>query len=242
MDYPVAVVICAAGASSRMDGIKKEFQKLDTGMSVLESSVRAFASISCVQSIVIAIPQDSEADARHALSFGLMSARKPEIHFVTGGNTRRASVYNALRALVPHNPRYVLIHDGARPWVSISLIENIIKAVKKHDAVIPAIPVTETLKECDMPIWDMGQGLGDNISDLNTVFISNHIKRANIGFAQTPQAFEFSQILSAHEKAAAVEDEEFYDDAEIWGKFRGNIAVIPGEEENRKITFPKDLN
>jgi 2-C-methyl-D-erythritol 4-phosphate cytidylyltransferase len=131
----------------------------------------------------------------------------------------------------------VLIHDGARPWVSPSLIENIIEEVKKHGAVIPLLPITDTPKECDAPLREYKQD-----GETQAVLITRHLKRANTGIAQTPQAFKFPEILRAHEKAAEVEDEEFTDDAEIWGRFCGSVAIIPGSPENRKITFPEDIS
>jgi len=238
-----AAVILAAGSSSRMRGIKKEFQKLNTDnddsddnrnddnhndLTVLGSSAGTFAAINSVKIIVIAVQVNEEAAARRALPLELLEKNDPKIIFVNGGSTRRASVYNALCVLETFNPRYVLIHDGARPWVSASLIENIIAAVKKFNAVIPLLPVTETPKEITN-------------SEKGTVFIKRHLKRVNAGVAQTPQAFKFPEILHAHKKAAEVSDEDFTDDAEIWGRFCGDVACIPGERENRKITFREDL-
>jgi len=226
-----AVVICAAGKSSRMGGIKKEYQKLDgSNLTVLGSCVRVFASVRSVGIIVIAVSPDEEDAARRSLPEECLQAFGGKILFAAGGPSRRASVFNALSLLEAYNPYYVLIHDGARPWVSSSLVEKIIEEVKKHDAVIPLVELTETPKECNAPLSQAG-----------TVFIKSHLKRANTGTAQTPQAFAFTQILRAHEKAASAENEEFTDDAEIWGKFCGPVAVIPGEPENRKITFPQDV-
>jgi len=222
----VAAVILAAGSSSRMGGIKKEYQKININndsITVLGSSVRAFASNPCVQVIVIAIPKNDEAAARNALPSEYLQSKKLQIFFVDGGNTRSASVYNALSSLKSYNPDYVLIHDGARPWVSTELIQNIINAAVKHNAVIPLLPITDTPKEC-------GEGI-----------IKRHLKRANVGIAQTPQGFNFMQILDAHKKAA-MEQEEFTDDAEIWGRFCGDVFYIPGELQNKKITFKEDLN
>ena len=229
-----AAVICAAGSSSRMGGIKKEYQKLNNAVTVLGSAVSAFAGVPSVEIIVIAIPENGEAAAREALPPECLAAQRPKILFVSGGKTRRASVLNALSFLSAYSPSYVLIHDGARPWVSPSLIENIIEKVKKHGAVIPLLPLTDTPKECDAP-WEFQPDGGTS-----AVFIKNHLKRANTGIAQTPQAFKFPEILHAHEKAALVQ-EEFTDDAEVWGRFCGQIAVIPGSPENRKITFPEDF-
>ena len=233
----IAAVICAAGSSSRMGGIKKEFQRLNPAdsLTVLGSAVSAFASVPSIEVIVIAVNENCEAAAREALPPEYFSVQKPKVLFVNGGKNRRASVFNALCALSPYNPRYVLIHDGARPWVSPSVIESIIEEVKKHGAVIPVLPLTETPKECDAPVCERG-GRGET-----AIFIKTHLKRAQTGIAQTPQAFSFPEILRAHEKAAEVKDEEFTDDAEIWGRFCGPVAVIPGSPENRKITFPQDI-
>jgi 2-C-methyl-D-erythritol 4-phosphate cytidylyltransferase len=93
--------------------------------------------------------------------------------------------------------------------------------------VIPLLPLLETPKEIDP------QG-----------FILRHLRRSNLGSAQTPQGFAFPQILHAHEKAAERELREHYDytdDAEVWGEFCGPVATVPGERENRKITYPEDL-
>ena len=229
----VAVVICAAGSSKRMGGVKKEYLSLQTTNSthyplptthytVLGSVVSAFAVVPSVNVIAIAIPENDEEAACAALPPEYLSASKPKLIFVNGGDTRQASVYNALCTLEAYNPAYVLIHDGARPWVNVALIQNVIEAVQKYDAVIPVIPLTETPKEIDGG------------------FITNHPKRANICLAQTPQAFKFLEILQAH-KDALQADEEFTDDAEVWGRFCGKVAVIQGEAENRKITFQGDI-
>jgi len=218
----IAVIILAAGSSSRMSGIKKEFYRLETGVSVLGNSVLTFASVPQVDTILIAVSQGAENTARESLPPCLLESHKPKIQFVTGGSSRRASVFNALSFLEDSNLCYVLIHDGARPWVSVPLIEKIIEAVEEYGVVIPLLPITDTPKECD------------------GMFVKNHLKRANVGIAQTPQAFKFTQIFEAHKKAAEV-NEDFTDDAEIWGRFIGKVAVIPGEAENRKITFKEDL-
>ena len=220
----IAAVVLAAGSSSRMGGVKKEYQKLESGDSVLGSSVRVFANIPSVQVIVIAVPQGGEAAARDALPSEYLNAKRPEILFVNGGSARRASVFNALITLAKFTPDYVLIHDGARPWVSVSLAENIIKEVKKHNAVIPILPLADTPKECAAGI------------------VKRHLKRASIGIAQTPQGFKFDKIFNAHKKASKIKNKEFTDDAEIWGKFCGKVAVISGEPQNKKITFREDLN
>ncbi|MCL2276511.1 MAG: 2-C-methyl-D-erythritol 4-phosphate cytidylyltransferase [Treponema sp.] len=240
-DCRIAAIVLTAGSSSRMRGIKKEYHKLANGITILESSVKSFFRAPSIKRIVIAVTAGEENIAREAIAGGLLTsaensndnAREPEIIFVNGGNERRASVFNALSVLLPYNPRYVLIHDGARPYISVSLIENIISAVKKRGAVIPLLALTDTPKETG--IWN------SQSDEQKEVFIKRHLKRANVGTAQTPQAFKFPEIYYAHKKAAAV-NEEFTDDAEIWGRFRGKVAAIEGDPANKKITFAEDLD
>jgi 2-C-methyl-D-erythritol 4-phosphate cytidylyltransferase len=224
-----------------MGGAKKEYLPLpgvSDSLTVLGAAVSAFAAVPEMRTIVIVVPEESEtgeAAARNALSPEMLNGTGPTVRFVTGGKTRRASVYNALRALADNVPNYVLIHDGARPWVSSSLIERVIKGVKQYRAVIPLLPLTETPKETDSPL--------DDSFGCGPVFIKQQLKRAVTGTAQTPQAFAFPEILAAHEKAAAQDgSREFTDDAEVWAEFCGSVAVVPGEIVNRKITFNEDLS
>jgi 2-C-methyl-D-erythritol 4-phosphate cytidylyltransferase/2-C-methyl-D-erythritol 4-phosphate cytidylyltransferase/2-C-methyl-D-erythritol 2,4-cyclodiphosphate synthase len=279
MGEAVAVVICAAGDSKRMGGIKKEYRTLPgSNLTVLGAVVSAFAAVSEISTIIIAVPVDpetGEAAARNALPPEFLSDKtRPAIHFVPGGTTRRASVFNALDFLAAEGnpPGYVLIHDGARPWVSPGLIGRIIDAVKEHGAVIPLLQITETPKELE---WGLETGM--HIDTSNNAprssfpvpqsplpIIKRHLKRAFVGVAQTPQAFAFPEILAAHKKVAlgamrALQEKagetEYTDDAEVWAMFCGPVAegnlgpvepvcrvvAIPGEPENRKITFPEDL-
>jgi 2-C-methyl-D-erythritol 4-phosphate cytidylyltransferase len=237
----IAAVICAAGSSSRMGGVKKEYQKLEGiagSPTVLQAAVSAFASVPSVETIVIAVPEGGEAAARQALPHELLSLQKHKLLFVTGGKTRCNSVFNALLLLETYSPDYVLIHDGARPFVSPRLIESVIEAVKIHDAVVPLVPLSDTPKECDASIWD-----GQLRTETSAVFIKKHLKRSCTGLAQTPQGFAFPAILRAYEEVAPPYYEDFTDDAEVWASISNNkpVAVIPGSEENRKITFPQDF-
>jgi len=234
-----AAVICAAGASARMGGVKKEYQRLNSGLTVLGSAVLAFASVPSVEIIVIAVRENTHEDARASLAPETLSAQKPKVLFVNGGESRRASVFNALSCLSQYNPGYVLIHDGARPWVTVNLIKSALESAKKYGAVIPLLPLTDTPKECGEDIFGADICGGED-GKAREVFITRHLKRANTGAAQTPQAFKFPEILHAHQKAAAC-GEEFTDDAEIWGRFCGQVAVIAGDPENRKITFQGDI-
>jgi 2-C-methyl-D-erythritol 4-phosphate cytidylyltransferase len=222
---------------------KKEYLPLGEGLlddegkllTVLGASVLAFAAFPRIETIAIAVPPPGELAARKALPDHLLSPPegekqgrpRPRILFVPGGSSRRLSVHHALSFLAAYKPGLVLIHDGARPWVSPSLVSAVIRQTLKHGAAIPLLPLVETPKEID------GEG-----------FILRHLRRIGVGTAQTPQGFLFPEILYAHEKAAErelAEGREYTDDAEVWGEFRGPVATVPGETGNRKITFPGDL-
>jgi 2-C-methyl-D-erythritol 4-phosphate cytidylyltransferase len=222
---------------------KKEYLPLGGGfldnqgkpLTVLGASVLAFAVFPRIETIAIAVPAQGELEARKALPDYLLSLRegeepekpRPRILFVPGGLSRRLSVHHALSFLAAYKPGLALIHDGARPWVSASLISTVIRQTLTYGAAIPLLPLVETPKEVD------GEG-----------FILRHLRRAGTGTAQTPQGFLFPEILRAHEKAAEKElagGREYTDDAEVWGEFYGPVATVPGEIGNRKITFPGDL-
>ncbi|MDR1972478.1 MAG: 2-C-methyl-D-erythritol 4-phosphate cytidylyltransferase [Treponema sp.] len=235
MDASFAAVITAAGSSSRMGpAVKKEYLALgpsclDKGgrpLTVLGAAVSAFAGLGEIAFIVITVPVEGEAEARSALPPELRAAPRPRILFVPGGPSRRASVHHALSLLAAYGPSWILIHDGARPWVSEALIRRVMEGAVRHAAAIPLLPLAETPKE------------------LEGAFIRRHLRRSNLGLAQTPQGFAFPAILQAHQRAAErelAEGYEYTDDAEVWGEFCGPVAVVPGERENRKITYPEDL-
>jgi len=230
----IAVVICAAGSSRRMGGEKKEYLPLVKGkpLTVLGAAFGAFASCPEIGPIVITVPPDEKnGEAKACLPHELLSNRTD---LIPGGLTRRSSVHKALLFLKKYNPSHVLIHDGARPWIKQDLIVKIIEAAIKYRAVIPALPLLETPKK----IGTIEPGFPD------TMFINQHLRREELYTAQTPQGFAFAEILAAHEKAREREEAEnfeYTDDAEVWGEFIGQVAIIPGDPANRKVTFPEDL-
>ncbi|MDR3356519.1 MAG: 2-C-methyl-D-erythritol 4-phosphate cytidylyltransferase [Spirochaetaceae bacterium] len=241
MDPCIAAVITAAGSSMRMGGIKKEYlvlprnsgtarEKDDEPLTVLGAAASAFAECGRISLIIITVPPNAdngEYAARRALPQRLLSQETPAVFFAPGGSSRRISVHHALSTLAGFKPDYVLIHDGARPWVRPALIDRVIDAVMLYDAVLPVMPLSETPKEVDGG------------------FVRRHLKRASVVLSQTPQAFAFGPLLAAHERAARrelAESVEYTDDAQIWGEFAGPVAVIEGEKDNRKITFPEDIS
>jgi 2-C-methyl-D-erythritol 4-phosphate cytidylyltransferase/2-C-methyl-D-erythritol 4-phosphate cytidylyltransferase/2-C-methyl-D-erythritol 2,4-cyclodiphosphate synthase len=268
-----SAIITAAGSSTRMcgrmgghadgcaGGLKKEYRTLPESLgggydsrgkplTVLGAAVSAFAFFDRIGRIVITVPADPESGeyaARRALPEDVLEGgQEPRILFVPGGKTRRESVHHALSLLAAYDPSCVLIHDGNRPWISVSLINAVMEAALEYGAVIPALPLTETPKELDLVSPHGAAEIPDaakNTASAVSGFIRRHLRRSSVFTAQTPQAFSFPAILAAHEKAAEKERDgfEYTDDAEIWGEFHGPVAVIPGEYANKKITFPADL-
>jgi 2-C-methyl-D-erythritol 4-phosphate cytidylyltransferase len=250
-----------------MGGRKKEYLPLpgafDAGgvpLSVLAASAAAFAAFPEIDPLVIVIPPQGEREARASLPRRFLEpGRRPSVLFAPGGETRRASVHHALSLLAAREPRYVLIHDGGRPWVDADLIGRVMAAVIRYGAAVPVLPLVETPKLIEPAAGEAGNAggyaggytdeaaggyAGETPDGFPLPMVIRHLRRAAVVTAQTPQGFAFPGILAAHEQAAErerAEGREYTDDAEIWGEFRGPVAAVPGAAANRKITFPEDL-
>jgi 2-C-methyl-D-erythritol 4-phosphate cytidylyltransferase len=215
-----AAVVTAAGASSRMgDGGKKEYREL-RGTPVLARAALPFVRAGLFFRVVITVPKGDAGKAGDLLSPYLDAGA---VTLVEGGRTRQQSVFYALRALEEDAPEVVLIHDGARPWVSAALIERVLLAAQRYGACVPLVEAYEAVKEVD------GGGR-----------IVRHLHRGDVRNAQTPQGFAFAKLLAAHRRAE-VEGIRCADDAEIFAMYDGPVAPVDGEAANRKITFPDDL-
>ncbi|MDR2600853.1 MAG: 2-C-methyl-D-erythritol 4-phosphate cytidylyltransferase [Spirochaetaceae bacterium] len=235
-----AAVITAAGSSSRMGGLKKEYLPVGETwegeeLTVLGASVCAFALAGGFSVLAISVPNNPETGeyaARAAIPSLFFNNQKsfPKIIFAAGGASRRLSVFHALYALKVYAPEYVLIHDGARPWIDSELINRVAASTIQFGAALPVASLLETPKEID----------GDG-------FVKTHLKRSSIVTAQTPQGFLFKEILRSHEEAEKANAQlsldaqiEYTDDAEIWGAFCGPVKTVEGLKSNVKITFPQD--
>src|SRR5712664_4521530 len=141
-----------------------------------------------------------------------------------GGATRQASVHAGLEALAGQNPDVVLIHDAARPFVSAALISRAIEAASRTGAAVPAIEVTDTIKQ----VGETGN-------------VEATPERARLRVAQTPQAFRFDVILDAHRRAAREGRSDFTDDAALAEWAGLTIATFEGDVANMKLTTPEDF-
>jgi 2-C-methyl-D-erythritol 4-phosphate cytidylyltransferase len=219
MPVRYAALITAAGRSRRMgDGLKKEYGDLQ-GVPVLAHAVRPFVLSSEFSRILISVPPGDLDRARSLLS---PHVDAESIGMIEGGETRQQSVFLGLKALASDPPLAVLIHDGARPWISLEIIERVLEAAVRSGACVPLVESAEAVK--------LVEGSGA---------ISRHFPRGAVKVAQTPQGFHFREILAAHEKAAR-DGFICVDDAEIYARYQGAVAWVAGDVANRKLTYPHD--
>lgn len=209
-----AALIVAAGRGQRFGGnLPKQYAPL-RGERLLRRTLRAFSSHPGISRIVVVIhPDDAATFAETAKGF-------TDVVSVHGGATRQDSVRLGLEALAAAAPDFVLIHDGARPMVSASLIDSVLGALETAEGVLPVVPVIDTLKRVD------GMRVGETVP------------RDNIVRAQTPQGFRFPGILAAHRQFAG---EALTDDAAVLERAGHPVVTVPGDETNIKVTTMDDL-
>lgn len=216
----LAVVIVAAGKGERAGGGTGELKqyRLVAGEPVLAHTVEAFLGNPLVHRVLVVIGAD-----HHEAYATLQISDERLMPPVVGGATRQASVLEGLKALAPHQPDLVLVHDGARPFVEPGLIKAVLDGLAEHDGVLPATAVTDTIKRSP-----------------DGVAVTSTEDRATLFAAQTPQGFRFPQIFSAHMRAASV-PRQFTDDAEIAEWAGLGVGLVRGSPQNFKITHPADF-
>lgn len=213
----IAILIVAAGKGTRLGGdIPKQFLHLG-GKSILQHTIEVFAGFNDIDVIQTVIDRSALALYQESIQ-----PSKLLLDPVFGGERRQDSVRAGLEALVSHQPDIVLIHDAARPFLPLRVIDDILKALEEYPGAIPVLPVTDTLKRADK-------------------IIEGHVERAGLFRAQTPQGFHFSQILAAHRHCLEVGSKEMTDDAAIAEAYGLKVACVEGSEKNFKITNKEDM-
>ena len=215
-------IIPAAGIGARM-GSNKPKQFIDLcGKPILAVTLSHFQQCNLVDKIVVVVSKDDVDYCRREIVDRYKLNKV--FNVIVGGKRRQDSVRKGLEA-VDDLCRWALIHDGVRPLVTTELIEKVIKAAKKFRAVITGLPVKETVKELD---------------DQSMVLRS--VDRSQLWLIQTPQIFRFEDINLAHQKAIKDGWEEATDDAFLIEKMGIPVKIIEGEENNIKVTTPRDLD
>jgi 2-C-methyl-D-erythritol 4-phosphate cytidylyltransferase len=206
-------VIVAGGSGRRVGGpVRKQYLEID-GIPVLLRAVLPFLVDPRIEHVIVVLPPDDvEAPPPWLASLG--------VRIVAGGAERGDSVRNGLAA-VGDDVDFVLVHDGARPFVSSDVIDRVLEAAPH--AAIAAVPVTDTIKQ---------------VKEDGT--IAGTPDRARLWQAQTPQGFPLAGLLRAYDRARA-EGVTGTDDAGLFERYVGPVRVVTGSYRNLKITRPADL-
>lgn len=213
-------IVLAAGSGKRMNTIvHKQYLLLD-GKPILYYSLKAFED-SRVSEIVLVTGDGEEEYCQKEIiqKYGLQKV----CHVVKGGKERYHSVYEGLKAV--RKTDYVLIHDGARPFIDKDIIERSIETVEKYQACVVGMPAKDTIKIAD----ELG-------------FAADTPDREHVWQVQTPQTFSYSLIMQAYEKLMACNKRQVTDDAMVLEQMTNQtVKLIEGSYRNIKITTPEDL-
>lgn len=211
MDYSV-IVLCAGKGSRSGLSYNKMLYRFEN-KTIYEMTMTTFLNDERCKQIVVVTKKDEIQELKN-----LVSSNK--IDYVIGGKERQDSVYNGLQVV---KQPYVLIHDGARPYLKDKNIDDLLLCLKDNDACLLMVPVKDTIKIC---------------KEGNVV---ETLPRAMLMQAQTPQAFKTSLIKECYQLG---KDNNFIatDDASLVEKFMDvEVKVVMGSYDNIKITTPEDL-
>lgn len=210
----VIALLVAAGKSERMQSDRaKPYLSLGRE-SVLRTCVKTFLEHPMIDGVRVVIRREHHAAYKQAVE-GLTL-----FPCVIGGNSRQASVLRGLESIVHRQPKMVLVHDIARPMVSAELITRVIEGLATHEAVIPALPVTDTIK----------RAVGGVATET--------LPRDELFRVQTPQGFHFEPLLMAHLAYAGL---GLTDDAAVMERQGARVQLVEGDAANIKITTSTDL-
>ena len=215
----VAIVL-AAGSGKRMNSQVHKQYLIIQDRPVLYYSLKAFED-SAVDEIVLVVGKGEEEFCRREIvdKYGISKVKA----IVEGGKERYHSVFEGLKQT--SDADYVLIHDGARPFVNQDIIRRCMQEVQKYQACVVGMPVKDTIKIADE------EGYAKQTPD-----------RKNVWMIQTPQTFSYALIYEAYEEMLKTEDTAITDDAMVLERIKGKKSkLIEGSYRNIKITTPEDL-
>ncbi len=213
-------IVLAAGMGSRMKSTVAKQYMLLCGKPVLFYSLAAFEQ-SEVDDIILVVGKNEEEYCKKEIvdRYGITKVRA----IVTGGSERYLSVINGLDQISETD--YVLVHDGARPFVTPSMIAGLLDRLKEKEALVVGVPSKDTVKLVD------ASGVVRATPDRKTVY--------NI---QTPQAFSYPLLRKAYDRLLKEESVTVTDDAMVVEQMLGTqVAVVMGSYQNIKITTPEDM-
>ena len=214
----VSAVILAGGRGTRMNSnVSKQYINIHD-KPMIYYTIKCFMNNSNIDNIILVLPKDEIAYCNENV---IQKYNLTVDKIVQGGEERCDSVFNALNEM--DNTDLVLIHDGARPFVSNRIINNAIKYAMKYKAAAPGVMPKDTIKIKN-----------------NSGFSVNTPDRSSLVAVQTPQAFEYSLIYNAHKKIRH-EHVKVTDDTMVVEYYNQKVYLFDGEYTNIKITTPEDL-
>lgn len=211
MKYSAIIVAAGKGTRTNLEYNKVFYPMNDT--TVIQHTVQPFIDDADCEAIIMVISKHEEAMFQQHL-------QHHKIQYVKGGNTRQESSYNGLQVVTSE---YVMIHDGARPFIQIEQLNALKQALLQDDAALLMVPVIDTIKE---------------VKDGYVIHTPN---RNNYQCAQTPQAFKTELIKACHEQARLSTNMASDDAMLIETYAKTPIKVVEGSYTNIKVTTPKDL-
>lgn len=214
----IVALIPAAGSGSRYSKDKNKLLENLAEIPVIIKTLQVISSVETISSIIICTSEDLIREITTLTSSYNFSK---QINVILGGKTRQESVFKGLNA-IDKNTDFVLIHDGARPLITKYIVENSINTAIKNGASVVAVPAKDTIKRVS--------------SDTKQVLET--LNRAELWNIQTPQVFNYSQLVEGHTKFAG---KNFTDDSGIIETMGIPVTVVMGSYKNIKITTPEDL-
>lgn len=219
--------------------VPKQFMSLD-GSTVIEHSIETFCRHEAIDEVAVVVHPDWRGEMEAIVA---RNSWKKLTRLIDGGAERYLSTLNAVMAYIDYpDDTNLLLHDAARPFVSEEIVSRVAESLKNNVAVGVAIPSTDT-------VWEIHPDFSDESSITSSNFTVPHLiaripERKLMWRAQTPQAFRLPLIRDAYQRA--LQDPQFRatDDCGVVRNYMPGtkIAVVEGEERNRKITFAEDLD
>ena len=216
----ISAIILAGGKGKRMrSAISKQFIDIK-GKPIIYYTLKKFSENKKIDNIIVVLPED---EVKYFKEIILKNYELRINKIVIGGKERQDSVYNALKSLKNSSTDIVLIHDGARPFISERIINEGIKFAEIYGAAAPGVMPKDTIKVKN-----------------EKNFSVDTPNRANLVSIQTPQVFKFDEILECHEKIR-YNGEKVTDDTMVVEKYGYSVYLYDGEYTNIKVTTPEDL-
>ncbi|MPV37585.1 2-C-methyl-D-erythritol 4-phosphate cytidylyltransferase [Georgenia subflava] len=227
-----AAILTAAGSGTRLGRpVPKALVEL-AGVPLVVRAAQGLAAADCLTSLVVTVPPAEVGTVTALFAGGLVPGTPLTVQVVAGGPTRQASVAAGLSALA-QDVDVVLVHDAARCLTPPELVRGVEAAVRGgHRAVVPAVPVTDTVKEV---------GPADTTG---AEPVRGTVERTRLRAVQTPQGFDRLLLEEAHAAGAGRAGDEraaVSDDAGLVEALGEPVWVVPGDERAMKITTPRDL-